>query len=261
MATSCSAAVAAGSAASSPQLSDSATISRAAAGPALARFADEAVLGELPQVPRAVGGRLVQQVAGLGGRQGPVRRERLEQIEPQRVRQRFHRGWRRHALTSDRHESKVVFRKKPCKTLSDTSKCLPSKVAMSTKRRHSGVPGPSMMAKMRCRSSSEANSTVTRPLRRPSSTRQRVSKRSDSRSAISASPGRPGGAAAAGRAASCVRADGHQLLEAAHRDALGHHPGGQLVLPLGVVDAQQRPRVSGRQDAGGHPALHRRRTA
>ena len=118
-------------------------------------------------------------------------------------------------------------------------------------------------ATIRSRSSIDANSTVILPLRRPSSTRTRVSKASDSLSASSASAGavirgcwraRRG---FVGACPCCVQRD--ELLGGAHRQPLGDDAAGELVLHVRIVQAEQRPGVPGRQHAGGDPALHRHR--
>ncbi len=117
-----------------------------------------------------------------------------------------------------------------------------------------------MTAMMRSRSSTEANSTVIFPLRRPRSTRTRVSKVSERRSASSAMAGavirgvalrRPGlGLAVA------VLMQGDELLGGTHRQALGDHPRGQVLLGAGVVETEQRPGMTGGQHTGRDPPLH-----
>ena len=56
-----------------------------------------------------------------------------------------------------------------------------------------------------------------------------------------------------------VRADGDDLLDGADRQALGHDPVRQVILGLGVLQAQQRPGVARAQHARRHALLHGRR--
>ena len=124
-------------------------------------------------------------------------------------------------------------------------------------------PAGAISATIRSRSSIEANSTVILPLRRPSSTRTRVSKASDSLSGQLGDRRRGDAGTAAdrrARGASPPRArQRDQLLGRAHRQPLGHDAAGQLVLLVRVVQAEQGARVPGRQHAGRDPALHRDR--
>ena len=64
-----------------------------------------------------------------------------------------------------------------------------------------------------------------------------------------------------GPAGAVVATERDDLLDRAHRQALGDDPLGQPLLRVGVVEAEQRPGVPGGQHAGGDPALHRRRAA
>ena len=116
-----------------------------------------------------------------------------------------------------------------------------------------------MMSTIRRRSSSVANSTLILPRLLPRSTFTRVSRRSERRSASSARPGATGRRRTSRRAgAAAPVAHGDDLLERPHADALGHHALGQAVLELGVLDAEQRAGVTGREHPGGDPALHGR---
>src|SRR6478609_11746224 len=80
------------------------------------RLADEAVLGQLAQVPRAVGRALPQPLAELAGRHRTVDHERLEDAHPQRVRDGAQLARVGEAAGLGRHASKVLFRKSPCNT-------------------------------------------------------------------------------------------------------------------------------------------------
>ena len=95
------------------------------------------------------------------------------------------------------------------------------------------------------------------PLLRPRVTLTRVSSRSLSRSPSSV---RPGAVGRAGRTRGCLvvlaeLADGDELLEPAHGDALGDHPAGEPVLGAGLGDPEQRPGVSCADHTGRHATL------
>ena len=100
------------------------------------------------------------------------------------------------------------------------------------------------------------------PLRRPSSTLTRVSKRSDSFPARSSSPGavaRSGGCR--GRRPSDASGSPSATISSTART---DRPSATIRCasdswPVGVREGEQRTRVSGGQHAGGHPALDRRR--
>ena len=101
----------------------------------------------------------------------------------------------------------------------------------------------SMIDTIRSRSVSEANSIAILPLVRPRETLTRVSRRSLSRSSISFSPGAVGRAARTAGAAPvlAVLTDGDELLQAAHRDALGDDPSGEPVLGGRLGDRRAGP--------------------
>ena len=103
----------------------------------------------------------------------------------------------------------------------------------------------------------EPNSTTMRPLDRPRSTLTRVSKRSASRSARTSSFGATGLCRAPRPVACRLAADGDDLLDAAHREAFGDDALGEPLLGRGVVEAEQRAGMAGRQHPGRDPALHR----
>ena len=68
-----------------PRQTDGADLPGTLAADAAARLLDEVVLGQLAQVPRAVGGRLVEPVGQLGGGQRAGHREQLHDPQPHRV--------------------------------------------------------------------------------------------------------------------------------------------------------------------------------
>ena len=113
---------------------------------------------------------------------------------------------------------------------------------------------------MRLRSSTEANSTVSLPLRWPSAMLTRVSKRSDSRAARSSSWGwRVPGPRAARLGPLLVAAESDDLLDAADRQALGHDALREPLHRRAVLEGQQRPGMAGAEHPGGNAARHERR--
>ncbi len=119
----------------------------------------------------------------------------------------------------------------------------------------------SITSTIRCRSSSEPNSTVILPLDLTEvdlhpglePVREPLGDVGQTRGHRLAPAGPRRGRAGV--------ADGDDLLQAADADALGDHPLREPVLQVGVLDRQQRPGVAGRQHAGGDPALHGRARA
>src|SRR3954447_1232167 len=73
---------------------------------------DEAVLGELAQVPRTVGRRLVHQGCRLAGRHRALGDERAEERNSDRMRQCLEGGGFADPAAAERHASKVSFRKR-----------------------------------------------------------------------------------------------------------------------------------------------------
>ena len=113
---------------------------------------------------------------------------------------------------------------------------------------------------IRLRSSTEANSTVSLPLRWPSAMLTRVSKRSDSRAARSSSCGcRLPARGRRGLATSSGPPTGDDLLDVADAEPLGDDPLGDPLHRGTVRQAQQGARVAGRQHPGGDPAGDQRR--
>ena len=86
---------------------------RATAGcdPSRRGLADEAVLGQLAQVPRAVGRRLAQQGRRLARGHRPLGDHGLEQREPERVGQHLEVRGVGDAASNDRHVLKVLLSK------------------------------------------------------------------------------------------------------------------------------------------------------
>ena len=80
------------------------------------RLLDELVLGELAQVPRAVGRRLVQPVGELGGGHRPVDRQQLDDAHPHGMGDGGEGAGVAQAAGA-RHASKVLFRKGSCNRL------------------------------------------------------------------------------------------------------------------------------------------------
>ena len=117
---------------------------------------------------------------------------------------------------------------------------------------------PSMAPTIRSRSSSVANSIITLPRVLPIWIRTRVSSRSDSRSDRSTSPGAVGRRTWRRGSGAARPAERHDLLDGPDRQPLRDDPVGDQLLRLRVVQPQQGPGMTGRQHAGGHPALHRR---
>ena len=114
---------------------------------------------------------------------------------------------------------------------------------------------------IRSRSSIEANSTTILPLRLPRSTETFVSYRSESRSASCLRAGATGFRCRASCGAphpSVGVAHGDDLLDRAHREALGHDAVGELLLGLRSVQGEQRPGVAGAEHTRRDPPLHGR---
>lgn len=117
-----------------------------------------------------------------------------------------------------------------------------------------------MASRIRLRSSTEADSTVRRPLRWPSAMRTRVSNGRRGPAAGSSVRGprghRPGGPRRACRRRVRRITEGDGFIDGAHRETPQPR---SLCHPLhrgGVGHPEQRPRVAGAEHPGRHPTLH-----